>query len=283
VTSVAMSPSLASSPIRTTYPESKLPGRASPAPTNGGRPASSRARQNSTQSVVEPVRQSSVRANGASTPDLRPAAEVTGRTITDVKSTMKETATTSKEHLLEDVNKGDTEMVGGIVVGNRKDSLKREDTDTNGDIMQGIQITTITTKSGRASKPSTPAIPQFPEPVRSRSSRSAIEAASNNKRSHKKGAGAAAQQQLLAQQNSELDDGASDMQGEDEDGDAADEDADPDEPRYCYCNQVSFGEMVGCDSDSCEREWFHLPCVGLKIAPKGNGRFCIITLIPTIG
>lgn len=274
VTSVAMSPSLASSPIRTTFPESKLSGRASPQPTNGGRPASSRARQNSTQSVAEPVRQSSVshKANGASTPDLRPAAEATGRTINEVKSTMKETAMNSKEHLLEDVDRDDTDMVGGIVVGNRKDStMKREDTETNGDAMQGIQVTTVTTKSGRASKPSTPAIPQFPEPVRSRSTRNALDAALNNKRSHKKGAGAAAQQQLLAQQNSEVDDGASSMQGDDEDGELADEDADPDEPRYCYCNSVSYGEMVGCDADNCEREWFHLPCVGLKVAPKGNG------------
>jgi hypothetical protein len=185
---------------------------------------------------------------------------------------MKETGTNSKEHLLEDADKDDPEMAGTIVVGNRKDStMKREDTEMNGDAMQGIQITTVTTtKSGRASKPSTPAIPQFPEPVRSRSSRNALEAASSNKRSHKKGAGAAAQQQLLAQQNSELDDGASSMQGDDE-GELADEDAD--EPRYCYCNEVSYGEMVGCDAENCEREWFHLQCVGLKVAPKGNGKF----------
>jgi hypothetical protein len=185
---------------------------------------------------------------------------------------MKEIGTTSKEHLLEDANKDDPEMVGGLVVGNRKDSImKREDIETNGDVMQGIQTTTITTtKSGRASKPSTPAIPQFPEPVRSRSSRNILEAASSNKRSHKKGAGAAAQQQLLAQQqNSELDDGASSMQGDDEDGEMVDEDAD--EPRYCYCNEVSYGEMVGCDAENCEREWFHLQCVGLKVAPKING------------
>ena len=273
VTSVAISPSLASSPTRTTFSESKMMGRVSPAPTNAGRPASSRARQNSTQSVVEPVRQSSVRANGVITPDLRPAAEATGRTMNEVKSIMKETATNLEEHLLEDIDNDDAEMIGGILVGNRKDStMKREDTETNGESMQGVQITTVTTKSGRASKPATPAIPQFPEPLRSRSSRSALEAASINKRSHKKGAGAAAQQQqLLAQQNMELDDGASDMQGDDEDGDVADEDADPNEPRYCYCNGVSFGEMVGCDSDNCEREWFHLPCVGLKVAPKGNG------------
>jgi hypothetical protein len=274
VTSVAMSPSLASSPIRPTFPESKLSGRASPQPINGGRPASSRARQNSTQSVVEPVKQSSVfKANGASTPDLTPVAEATGRTIAEVKSTMKETATSSKEHLLEDVDKDDADLVGGLVVGNRRDStMKREDTETNSDVMQGIQVTAVTTKSGRASKPSTPAIPQFPEPVRSRSTRNALDTASSNKRSHKKGAGAAAQQ-LLAQQNSEVDDGASSIQGDDEDGELADEDmeVDPDEPTYCYCNRVSFGDMIGCDAENCEKEWFHLPCVGLKAAPKGNG------------
>lgn len=42
------------------------------------------------------------------------------------------------------------------------------------------------------------------------------------------------------------------------------------EPTYCYCNQVSFGEMVGCDGDSCKREWFHLPCIGFKNPPKGK-------------
>lgn len=275
VTSIAMSPSIASSPIRSTFPDMKATGRASPPPINGGRPASSRARQNSTQSVaVQPARQSSIssKPNGTSTPDLDPLANATGRSVLEVKATMKETGTNSKEHLLEDADKDDPEMAGTIVVGNRKDStMKREDTEMNGDAMQGIQITTVTTtKSGRASKPSTPAIPQFPEPVRSRSSRNALEAASSNKRSHKKGAGAAAQQQLLAQQNSELDDGASSMQGDDE-GELADEDAD--EPRYCYCNEVSYGEMVGCDAENCEREWFHLQCVGLKVAPKGNGKF----------
>lgn len=42
------------------------------------------------------------------------------------------------------------------------------------------------------------------------------------------------------------------------------------EPTYCYCNQVSFGEMVGCDGDDCKREWFHLPCIGFKHPPKGK-------------
>ncbi|ODV93259.1 hypothetical protein PACTADRAFT_51875 [Pachysolen tannophilus NRRL Y-2460] len=42
------------------------------------------------------------------------------------------------------------------------------------------------------------------------------------------------------------------------------------EPVYCYCQQVSFGEMVGCDGDDCKREWFHLPCIGLTDPPKGK-------------
>ena len=30
---------------------------------------------------------------------------------------------------------------------------------------------------------------------------------------------------------------------------------DPDEPIYCYCQRVSFGEMIGCDDDECKMEW----------------------------
>ncbi|KAI0542267.1 hypothetical protein GGR58DRAFT_453326 [Xylaria digitata] len=43
---------------------------------------------------------------------------------------------------------------------------------------------------------------------------------------------------------------------------------DPDEPRYCLCNRVSFGTMIQCDNiDNCEKEWFHLECVGLSEIP----------------
>ncbi|XP_064633598.1 inhibitor of growth protein 3-like [Lineus longissimus] len=45
---------------------------------------------------------------------------------------------------------------------------------------------------------------------------------------------------------------------------------DPNEPRYCVCNQVSYGDMVGCDNDDCPIEWFHYGCVGLTQAPKGK-------------
>lgn len=49
-----------------------------------------------------------------------------------------------------------------------------------------------------------------------------------------------------------------------------DDDGGHTEPTYCYCNQVSFGEMVGCDGADCKREWFHLPCIGFKNPPKGR-------------
>ncbi|GJJ75677.1 hypothetical protein EMPS_08035 [Entomortierella parvispora] len=47
-------------------------------------------------------------------------------------------------------------------------------------------------------------------------------------------------------------------------------DIDPNEPLYCFCQQVSFGDMVGCDNDSCDKEWFHYGCVGLAEPPVGK-------------
>ncbi|KAK4761155.1 hypothetical protein SAY87_006048 [Trapa incisa] len=49
---------------------------------------------------------------------------------------------------------------------------------------------------------------------------------------------------------------------------------DPNEPTYCFCNQVSFGEMVACDNPNCKIEWFHFGCVGLKERPKGRKWYC---------
>ncbi|KAG7467448.1 hypothetical protein MATL_G00153830 [Megalops atlanticus] len=45
---------------------------------------------------------------------------------------------------------------------------------------------------------------------------------------------------------------------------------DPNEPTYCLCDQVSYGEMIGCDNDECPIEWFHFSCVGLNHKPKGK-------------
>ncbi|KAI1116008.1 hypothetical protein F5Y14DRAFT_98164 [Nemania sp. NC0429] len=43
---------------------------------------------------------------------------------------------------------------------------------------------------------------------------------------------------------------------------------DPNEPKYCMCNRVSYGTMIQCDNiDNCEKEWFHLQCVELTEIP----------------
>ncbi|KAG6059846.1 hypothetical protein E4U17_005541 [Claviceps sp. LM77 group G4] len=151
--------------------------------------------------------------------------------------------------------------------------------------------TPVPKKSGRASKPSTPALATFQEAAasRSRPSRTAEgnsgnnssnnntsnnnsnshsnsnSNSSNNRKSHKKSSSAA--QQSLIQQVHAADVNNS-VQVEDEEGEI-----DADEPTYCYCNSVSYGEMVACDADGCEREWFHLACVGLKVAPGSKTKW----------
>ncbi|KAI8620512.1 the Ing1 Phd finger in complex with A histone H3k4me3 peptide, partial [Chytriomyces sp. MP71] len=48
---------------------------------------------------------------------------------------------------------------------------------------------------------------------------------------------------------------------------------DPNEPRYCVCNGVSYGEMIGKGEHICEIEWFHYGCVGLSEKVEGTW-FC---------
>uniref|UniRef100_V9LBX0 Inhibitor of growth protein n=1 Tax=Callorhinchus milii TaxID=7868 RepID=V9LBX0_CALMI len=55
--------------------------------------------------------------------------------------------------------------------------------------------------------------------------------------------------------------------------DVLDMPVDPNEPTYCLCHQVSYGEMIGCDNPDCPIEWFHFACVDLATKPKGKW-FC---------
>jgi hypothetical protein len=59
------------------------------------------------------------------------------------------------------------------------------------------------------------------------------------------------------------------------------DDIDPNEPRYCICDDVSYGQMISCDNNvsssfalessttrlttccQCDKEWFHLPCMNM--------------------
>ncbi|KAI9845998.1 MAG: hypothetical protein M1837_004404 [Sclerophora amabilis] len=320
----AGSPSLASSPVNSTFPSSKDIHRSSPMPASAQRPASSRARRNSAQINAQeassntrnrPSSSASNKLNGnnshnvtraGGTADLNSVAGMTGRSVSEVKSTMKEAAVTSKgEHVIEDkahkrqgsssIGHGAGDIKGALVVSSGDRSPKKEEVEggsggggisssshsnSMGGATQHTATSTASTtrSSGKASKASTPVTTTFPEPVaRSRSSRatepsSTAASSAPIKRSHKKGAGAAAQQQQLLANVTGAgavgEEEGSSMQGDDEEDD--DDDA---EPRYCYCNQVSYGEMVACDADSCPREWFHLDCVGLTKAPTKNAKW----------
>ncbi|KAJ7597980.1 hypothetical protein C8J56DRAFT_921500 [Mycena floridula] len=46
------------------------------------------------------------------------------------------------------------------------------------------------------------------------------------------------------------------------------------ETLYCFCQKDSYGEMIGCDDRNCERQWFHLACIGLTIPPADRYWFC---------
>ncbi|KAI9711156.1 MAG: hypothetical protein M1812_007260, partial [Candelaria pacifica] len=152
------------------------------------------------------------------------------------------------------------------------------------------------TKNSKTSTPTTTTFPPSPAP-RSRSTRAQNDlppaptssSTTTTKRSHKKGAGLAARQlanssithspstnpqlQNTAEHahntNTQSASASSENENENE-ASEEEEEEDESEPRYCYCNQVSYGEMVACDADDCPREWFHLDCVGLTKAPKGN-------------
>ncbi|KAI1805757.1 hypothetical protein F4811DRAFT_207943 [Daldinia bambusicola] len=261
----AQSPSIAASPIQPNF-DPKVVARGSPAPsTTSARPASSRARQNSIQSNVENSRQrpassASNRPHGvaATTPELTVSNNGV-RPPPDTKPSKETPATVKIEASREETVLAITST--STVTTNSKAMPKGDDAEPKGDAVQTpstASTTVVTTKSGRASKPSTPALGSFPDPPppRSRSSRNA--STTNGKRSHKKGAA----QQLAARLANEDTNGSG--QGDD------DGDVDADEPLYCYCNGVSYGEMVACDADDCEREWFHLDCVGLRAAPPSN-------------
>lgn len=277
---------MASSPVITNFPDNAKAPRASPAPSVSARPASARARQSSIASNADTTRQrppsaASNKPNGTVPAPLEIPPNNSARAPTDTpKITQMEppSATAKVEPPKPQAERVTTPSSATPVVQKKEGSVKpAEEVETRKEATpSAVSTPTIqqvtTTKSGRASKPSTPAIGTFPEGApnnngRSRPSRSS-EAPTLPKRSHKKGASAAhaaAVQKALAQQQ-KADEDTSSVHEDDMDVD------DPNEPRYCYCNRVSFGEMVGCDGDKCKIEWFHLECVGLRSAPPPKSK-----------
>ncbi|RQM05390.1 hypothetical protein DH86_00001922, partial [Scytalidium sp. 3C] len=154
VNSVAMSPSIASSPIRSNFPELKPSGRLSPAPANGSRPASSRARQNSTQSTAENLKQKGEatvpnKANGstAASSDAVGSTATPARSVAEVKTTTKDSTSNAKGETVPEKGDQEQEPVAATPMSRKGSAMKREDTETNSDAMQAIQTATVTTKS----------------------------------------------------------------------------------------------------------------------------------------
>jgi hypothetical protein len=171
-------------------------------------------------------------------------------------------------------------------------NLKREEAEANDDAsvpdVEAPAPVVTTTRAGRASKTATPLSSTFPElgarnrVVRNKDnsgSHASSESGERSRRGKKSGAGSAAAS--IRADNDIIPDEASDVPDEPEADEADLEDADmegveeEDEPKYCYCQQVSYGEMVACDNDACEKEWFHLKCAGLSRAPDENSELLL--------
>ncbi|KAF2006285.1 hypothetical protein P154DRAFT_517917 [Amniculicola lignicola CBS 123094] len=92
----------------------------------------------------------------------------------------------------------------------------------------------------------------------------------SKRRDRKKGGGSRASPSTTADDDSV----ASEAGTEDEDmtgvGAADHEEDESDDTKYCTCQRVSFGDMVACDNDNCNTQWFHWECVGIKEEPVGD-------------
>lgn len=73
----------------------------------------------------------------------------------------------------------------------------------------------------------------------------------------------------------------SDEEGGADSGDVDAEGEEDDTQVYCTCQRVSFGDMVACDNDDCQYQWFHWGCVGLKEEPKGEWLCPYCRLLPS--
>lgn len=295
--SATNSPLIASSPIAGTFPVTKDLHRKSPPSSIVQRAQPSRSRQNSAQTLPPDAR------NGASSSTLNKAPNkngahgvaidggklpsTAGRSIAELKTAMKESLTLKSEHQAEEPldidGVGEVRSAGAVSSGRIIErALKREELENGAGKTRPDRPPSISISARGAAKPK-PSGPQSatasePPPPRSRASRT-VEPPPI-KRSHKKGAGQAAQLEreaaAAAARANHHDEEGSSIQGEEEE---EEEEFDGSEPRYCYCDGVSYGEMVACDMPDCKREWFHLGCVGLAKAPTKNGKsFCILYL-----
>ncbi|ORY03853.1 hypothetical protein BCR34DRAFT_573232 [Clohesyomyces aquaticus] len=262
------------------------------------RPVSARARKNSTaNSVASAVQEAPpVGRRPSSSHSVRQLAS--SNAITE----LEQAASIIRENLS---TKGDSTPKEPVEAPAPPESsnLKHEEPEPQEPEPMEIDIPTpapVAPRAGRTSKTATPVVGAFPDVpmVRSRSTRNAnngngggsnSHASSENnstttgtvsKRGHKKNVPstttAALPSPALKATNPKSgppSESGDSVVPEPEFSDGVDEDGD--EPRYCYCNEVSYGNMVACDNDTCPREWFHLACVNMEKPPNSRTKwFC---------
>lgn len=287
------SPTLASSPLAANFAINKAIG--GPA----DRPLSARARKNSiaNSTTSANAQETSVGRRPSTSHSVQPPVEMDTRTMLEQAAGIGPLPDLYHDHtpMLQEVTQVPQPM--------ETTAMKLEEHEHMDPAPNTLDLPTqaaYAAKAGRTSKTATPVVGAFPEVpmARSRSTRNANNGNSNSnpssennstttgsisKRATKKttqSAGAVIASPALkasaASKSNPPSSAASSIAPEQEaDYAEADSDIDSDEPRYCYCNQVSFGNMVACDNDDCPREWFHLPCVNLERAPVGRTKwFC---------
>ncbi|KAK4865040.1 hypothetical protein LT330_001663 [Penicillium expansum] len=243
----AASPVLAPSPLIGTFNGPR--GAASPGPTTT-RPQSSRA-QNSGPTGNSRARPSSSASNlpNNSMPFQPPFPELSINQIPNADKIADSRSTTRDGPIKNELVHADTHRDYEADANGRTSvsaGSKREDRDGKAGSVE------VETTKGRNSKTSTPILPAFTEPSQQNARPTRSRDPASTKRTQKK----PIPQPAIPSDDESLHEG----DDEDEEG----------EPRYCYCNEISFGEMVACDNDACPREWFHLSCVGLTKPPGKN-------------
>ncbi|KAL1801623.1 hypothetical protein ACET3X_001965 [Alternaria dauci] len=290
------SPPMASSPLAANFPINKAIAGASE------RTLSARARKNSTANSVASIKDQEATAAGrpSSSHSVQQAAssnaiaelEQAAATVQD--NTSAKGASTPKES---------TEVPPPFDTANMKlEDLGQPEPESME--IDAPAPAPATARSGRNSKNATPVVGAFAEipMARSRSSRNVNNGNSNSntssennsttgagpKRGNKKNTQsttATASPALKPTTNvkSNPPSSAASSIAQEQEYQEADAEAEPeveseedgDEPRYCYCNEVSYGNMIACDNDDCPREWFHLGCVHLDKPPTGRTKwFC---------
>lgn len=77
---------------------------------------------------------------------------------------------------------------------------------------------------------------------------------------------------------------AAPIEGNDGTLSAAEPDGDADDGKtYCFCDGVSYGEMIACDDEDCEKEWVSACswlCARHTVTDRGARYFVVCSTVP---